>query len=87
MKRRPKIELQKWVYEAWATKELRRQNACGVFSHIPHFKFAERSLKIHILKEIKKQNAIAIARNKKLPPMAIDMMTMKLVPYTKEGAK
>jgi len=87
MAKRLKIELQEWAYELWARNENHRQNACGVFTNIPQFQFATRKLKMEILKDIKKQNAKNIAHNKKLPPMAIDMMTMKLVPYTKEGAK
>lgn len=87
MTRRPKIELSESAYELWARNENQRQNACGVFTNIPQFKFAPRKLKAKILKNIKKQDEINIAHNKKLPPMGIDMMTIKLVPYTKEGAK
>ena len=83
MAKRLKIELQEWVYEAWAKNENRRQNACGVFTNIPHFKFASRALKLQILKDNEIQMAKNIAHNKKLPPMGIDMMTMKLVPMNK----
>jgi len=85
MAKRLKIELQEWVYEAWARNENRRQNASGVFTNIPQFKFASRALKIHILNEGKKQMAKNIKHNKNLPPMAIDMMTLKLIPMPKNA--
>jgi hypothetical protein len=85
--RLPKIELSKWVYENWYKKEHDRQNACGVFTNIPQFKFAPRKLKAKILKEYQKQLAKNKAHNDSLPSFGIDILTMQLVQLTKGGAK
>lgn len=74
-----KIKLPEWVYSDWCRKENERQNACGVFTNIPHFKFASRILKLEILKEYQKQLAKNKAHNDSLPAMGIDMLTMELV--------